>query len=104
MKIFRVEPYKSSGPGGQRKNKRETAIRIVHIPTGITVHATEHRLQVQNKELAFKRIYEKLNKLAQKKKPRIKTKTPFRAKEKRLSEKKMVSQKKNLRRQVNSEE
>lgn len=103
MKIFRVEPYKSSGPGGQRKNKRETAIRIVHIPTGITVHATEHRLQVQNKELAFKRIYEKLNKLSQKRKPRIKTKTPFRAKEKRLFTKKMISRKKDLRKKISFE-
>jgi protein subunit release factor A len=55
--------YKSSGPGGQRKNRRETAVRIHHTPSGITVIATEHTSQARNKELAWRRLQERLEQL-----------------------------------------
>jgi protein subunit release factor B len=51
-----IETYRSSGPGGQRKNKTETAIRLKHLPSGMTVVATEHRSQAHNKKLAFERL------------------------------------------------
>jgi|TARA_B110001454_G_C12442818_1_gene318631 ribosome-associated protein len=51
---------RSSGPGGQHRNKTETGVRMVHPPSGITVQATERRSQMQNKELAFERLAEKL--------------------------------------------
>ena len=47
-----VSFYRGSGPGGQNKNKRDTACRIKHVPTGITTQAQEHRTQNQNKLLA----------------------------------------------------
>jgi len=51
---------RGSGAGGQNRNKRDTACRITHIPTGIAVRCEEERTQAQNKQLAFKRLCEKL--------------------------------------------
>ncbi len=49
----RLETCKSSGPGGQYVNKRETAVRLVHEPTGIVVTSQNERSLQQNKETAF---------------------------------------------------
>lgn len=50
---LRVEFSRSSGPGGQNVNKRETAVRIVHIPTNLSAQADGERSQAQNKEKAL---------------------------------------------------
>jgi protein subunit release factor A len=98
-----VETYKSSGPGGQRKNKTETAVRLTHLPTGITVVATEHRSQAQNRQLAFDRLRERLLKLNRPRKRRIPTSVPLSAIEKRKEGKKIHAKRKRLR-QVSSKE
>lgn len=55
-KDVRFETRKSSGPGGQNVNKVETAVRALHLPTGLTVTATEERSQYMNKKLALFRL------------------------------------------------
>jgi peptide chain release factor 2 len=60
---LRVELSRSSGPGGQNVNKRETAVRIVHIPTNLAVHVESERSQAQNKEKALSMLEGKLYKL-----------------------------------------
>lgn len=60
---IKVELSKSSGPGGQNVNKRETAVRLVHIPTNIAVHVDSERSQLQNKEKAQKLLEAKLYKM-----------------------------------------
>ena len=95
-----IETFRSSGPGGQRKNKVETSIRLKHIPSGITVIATEHRFQSQNRNLAFERLQQRLMKLNQSKKRRIPTKVPKQVIEKKKEEKKNLSVKKRLRQKL----
>ena len=57
---LRIEFMRGSGKGGQNKNKRDTACRITHIPTGIAVRAEDERTQEANKKIAFKRLCGKL--------------------------------------------
>ncbi len=83
-----VTPYRSSGPGGQKKNKTESSVRIRHLPTGIVRIATESRSQSANRLLALARIREALAARARRRKPRIPTRRPPVAQERRLEEKK----------------
>lgn len=61
-KDVKIELSRAGGPGGQNVNKRETAVRAVHIPTNIAVHVDSERSQGQNKERALELLKSKLYK------------------------------------------
>lgn len=60
---IKVDTYKASGPGGQNVNKRETAIRVTHLPTGLTASSQNERHQAMNKDKAMSILASKLARL-----------------------------------------
>lgn len=68
---LKIEFSRSSGPGGQNVNKRETAVRLIHLPTGISVHASEERSQEQNRERALAILRAKIFRKAEEEKKSV---------------------------------
>lgn len=100
----RVETFRAGGPGGQHQNKAESAVRLTHEPTGVSVTARESRSQHRNRKTAIARLRTALEELARPETPRIPTKVPPREKRRRLREKRRRSETKRLRRKPEPEE
>jgi protein subunit release factor B len=84
--------FRASGPGGQHRNRRETGVRIRHLPTGLVVTATERRSQAENKEVALERLIEALARRNRKRKKRIPTRATRASQERRIQAKKSRAQ------------
>jgi protein subunit release factor B len=92
--------FKSSGPGGQHKNKTESGVRLTHLPSGITVTATERRSQFQNREAALERLIQRLTQLNRPRKTRKATRPTLASKKRRLKAKQRKGAIKRLRGRV----
>ena len=91
------EFYRASGPGGQHRNKVESAVRVLHLPTGVKAQASERRSQFQNREEALRRLAAKLEARSRRRIPRVPTKKSRSVRERELDTKKRVSDKKRER-------
>jgi protein subunit release factor B len=96
----RVTFFRSGGPGGQHRNKTQTAVRLVHEPTGLTVVAADERSQHRNLTVAFDRLRRKLIARSAVPRPRVPTRTPTAVRRARLETKHRQAKKKVLRRRV----
>src|SRR5438309_2302193 len=99
-----VQVFRASGPGGQHVNKTESALRLIHPPSGVVVIAQDSSSQHRNRETAFERLVERLRKLNYVKPKRVPTKPSRGAKKRRLEGKKQVGVKKQLRGRVRGDE
>lgn len=92
-----ITTFRSSGKGGQHVNKTESAVRLFHVPSEITVTSQKERSQYLNKITALEQLRRKLFDLSKEKKPRIPTKPSVKSKHERLKEKSIQSEKKMIR-------
>ncbi len=92
-----VTVYRASGPGGQHRNTSDSAVRLHHPPSGVTVIAADHRSQLRNRKLAMERLIERLRLLNRKPKRRKPTKVTAAARHRRLEAKRRKGERKRLR-------
>ncbi len=103
LKECHVTAFRSTGSGGQHVNVTNSAVRLVHLPTGIIVTSQEQRSQYLNKRMCIAKLRNKVSKLNYRKPKRIATRTPLSVKNKNLEKKKRDSKKKQHRRPPSEE-
>src|SRR5512135_2619599 len=99
-----LQSFRASGAGGQHVNRTESALRLVHPPSGVVVIAQDSRSQHRNKEVAFERLAERLARLNHVPKKRVPTRPTAGSKKRRVQEKKLTAKTKRLRGRVRGDE
>ncbi len=99
-----LQAFRASGAGGQHVNRTESALRLVHPPSGVVVIAQDSRSQHRNHEIAFERLVERLRRLNHVPKKRVATRPSAGAKKRRIEEKKQRAGTKRLRGRVKGDE
>ena len=99
-----VQAFRASGAGGQHVNRTESALRLVHPPSGVVVIAQDSRSQHRNREVAFERLRERLVRLNHVPKKRFATRPTASSKRRRIEGKKLVAKTKRLRGRVKGDE
>jgi len=93
-----VWTFRGTGPGGQGVNTADSAVRLRHDPSGVTVVSREHRSQLRNKQECLRKLRERLSKLNEPPPPpRVRTRPTRASKERRIAAKRQVARKKKAR-------
>lgn len=99
-----VHVFRATGPGGQSVNTTDSAVRLVHRPTGIVVVCRRERSQLRNKRECVRRLRERIAEAQKPRAPRVKTKPSRGAIARRLETKAKQAAKKSTRRKPTAEE
>lgn len=97
LKECQVTAFRASGSGGQHVNKTDSAVRLVHLPTGIVTTSQKERSQFLNKQECLRKLRKLVEKLNYRKPRRVATKVPRSVKERNLEKKAHHSAKKRQR-------
>ncbi len=99
-----VDVFRASGPGGQHVNKTESALRLTHLPSGMVVTSQDSPSQFRNRETAFRRLAERLERLNYVPKKRVPTRPTAASRRRRIEAKKLRTATKKTRARVRHDE
>ena len=99
-----VDVFRASGPGGQHVNKTESALRLTHWPSGVVVTSQDSPSQFRNRETAYKRLAERLERLNYVPKKRVPTRPTAASRRRRIEAKKLRTATKKTRGRVRHDE
>jgi len=99
-----IDVFRASGAGGQHVNKTESALRLTHWPSGVVVIAQDSPSQHRNREIAFRRLAERLERLNYVPKKRVATRPSAASRKRRIETKKQTGAKKRLRGRVSHDD
>lgn len=99
-----VHVFRASGPGGQSVNTTDSAVRLVHRPTGVTVVCRRERSQLRNKSECVRRLRARLEALGRTRVPRVPTRPSVTARKRRVEGKVRRARVKQMRRPPQGEE